>query len=182
MIAHVIDTLLASDVDEIIVVLGHESDRVKEAIGEREVKLVENLQYRNGLSTSVNAGLAAISSGASAIMIYLADQPLIEPEEVNYLIRSFAEAENANKSIVVPFFRGQRGNPVLVSSSFKDSIHAVSGETGCRRVIKENPGQVLAVEMHSDHVVRDTDTIEDYERLVVDEQNLPPPHSSTGRG
>jgi len=102
MIAHVIDTLLASDVDEIIVVLGHESERVKEAIGEREVKLVENLQYRNGLSTSINAGLAAISSGASAIMIYLADQPLIEPEEVNFLIRSFAEAEKANKSIVVP--------------------------------------------------------------------------------
>ena len=174
MIAHAIDTLLASRVDEIIVVLGHESDRVKEAIGQRRVKIIENLHYREGISTSINAGLTAISSHARAIMIYLADQPLIESEEINFLIRSFDEADKANKSIIVPFFRGQRGNPVLVSSSYKASMLGISGETGCRRVIKQNPGEILAIEMDTDHVVRDVDTIEEYERLVAERQKSLP--------
>ena len=174
MIAHAIDTLLASRVDEIIVVLGHQSDRVKEAIGQRGVKIIENLHYREGISTSINAGLTAISSHARAIMIYLADQPLIESEEINFLIRSFDEADKANKSIIVPFFRGQRGNPVLVSSSYKASMLGISGETGCRRVIKQNPGEILAIEMDTDHVVRDVDTIEEYERLVAERQKSLP--------
>jgi len=174
MIAHAVDTLLASRVDEIIVVLGHESDRVKEAIGQRRVKIIENLHYREGISTSINAGLTAISSHARAIMIYLADQPLIESEEINFLIRSFDEADKANKSIIVPFFRGQRGNPVLVSSSYKASMLGISGETGCRRVIKQNPGEILAIEMDTDHVVRDVDTIEEYERLVAERQKSLP--------
>jgi molybdenum cofactor cytidylyltransferase len=174
LIAHAVDTLLASKLDEIIVVVGHESDRVKEAIGQRRVKIVENPRYREGLSTSVSAGLVAVSSRARAILIYLADQPLVEPEEINLLISSFDEADKANKRIVVPFFRGQRGNPVLVSSAYKASMVSISGETGCRRVIKQNPGEVLTIEMETDHVLRDMDTIEDYERIVAEQQNSLP--------
>jgi CTP:molybdopterin cytidylyltransferase MocA len=46
----------------------------------------------------------------------------------------------------------------------------MAGETGCRRVIKQNPDQVLTVEMETDHVVRDIDTIEAYERLLAEVQ------------
>ena len=99
-------------------------------------------------------------------MIYLADQPLLEAGEVNLLIRAFAEAGRTDKSFVVPLFRGQRGNPVIVDPRYKASILAIAGETGCRRVIKQNPDQVLTVEMETDHVVRDIDTMEAYERLV----------------
>ena len=84
------------------------------------------------------------------------------------MIQAFAKAGKANKSIVVPFFRGQRGNPVIVNSSYKTSILALAGETGCRRVIKQNPDQVLTVEMETDHVVRDIDTMQEYERLITE--------------
>jgi molybdenum cofactor cytidylyltransferase len=174
MIAHAVDTLLASKLDEIIVVLGYESDRVKEAIGQRRIKIVENLRYREGLYTSINAGLAAVSSHARAILIYLTDQPLIEPEEINFLIDSFSEAAKANKRIVVPLFKGQRGNPVLVSSAYRASMLGISGRTGCRRVIEQYPGDVHTIEMQTDHVVRDIDTIEDYEKMVAErQQSLP---------
>jgi molybdenum cofactor cytidylyltransferase len=102
-------------------------------------------------------------------MIYLADQPLLEPGEVNFLIRAFAEAGAHNKNIVVPFFRGQRGNPVIVAASYQSSVLAIAGETGCRRVIKQHPDQVHTVEMETDHVVRDVDTMEQYERLLAKE-------------
>jgi molybdenum cofactor cytidylyltransferase len=163
-----VDTLMASKVDEIIVVLGHEGDQVRAAIENRGVRFVENTDYRLGLSTSVRAGFAAVSVQTTGIMIYLADQPLLEAGEVDFLIGALAEAGKANKSIVVPFFRGQRGNPVIVEATYKASLLAITGDTGCRRLIKLNPGQVLTIEMETDHVVRDIDTIEAYDRMVAE--------------
>jgi molybdenum cofactor cytidylyltransferase len=166
LIAHAVDTLLACAVDEIIVILGHQADQVRAAIGERRVRFVENPDYADGLSGSVRAGFAAVSPRTSAIMIYLADQPLLGPADVNLLIRAFAEASANNKSIVVPFFRGQRGNPVIVAASYQTALLAIAGDTGCRRVIRQHPDQVHTVEMETDHVVRDIDTMEEYERLL----------------
>jgi len=165
LIAQAVDTLLESEVDEIIVVLGHEADKVKEKLWGKQVTFVENSNYRQGMGTSIRAGLGAVSSGATAIMIYLADQPLLEPEDVKRLIGAFADAREQGKSIVVPFFHGQRGNPVILDSSYKEAILEVVGEVGCKRVIKRNPDKVLVVEMETDHVVRDVDRIEDYEGL-----------------
>ena len=165
LIAQAVDTLLESEVDEVIVVLGHEAKKVKEQLEGRQVRFVENPNYREGMSTSIRAGLGAVPSEAAAIMIYLADQPLLEHEDVNRLIRAFAEARERNRSIVVPFFRGQRGNPVILDSSYKEAILDVVGDVGCKRVIKRNPDKVLVVEMETDHVVRDVDRMEDYEGL-----------------
>jgi len=166
LIARAVDALLASAVDEVVVVLGHDADKVREKLGGRKVMFVENPDYSKGLSTSVRAGIGAVSARASAIMIYLADQPLLAPEEINSLIRAFAEARKLNKNIVVPFFRGRRGNPVILDSAYHEAILDIAGETGCRRVIRHNPDQVFVVEMETDHAVRDIDTMEDYERLV----------------
>ena len=165
LIARAVDTLLESEVDQVVVVLGHEADKVKAKLQGRQVTIVENPSYGQGMSTSIRVGLGAVSSDARAIMIYLADQPLLEPEEVNRLIRAFAEAREHNKSIVVPFYRGQRGNPVILDASYKKDILEVVGEVGCKRVIKRNPDKVLVVEMETDHVVRDVDRMEDYEGL-----------------
>ena len=121
LIAHAVDTLLASMVDEIVVVIGHEAEKVREGVAGRPVRFIENADYRLGLSTSVRAGFEAVSSSSGAIMVYLADQPLLEAEEVNSLIRAYAEARKTNKSIVVPFFRGRRGNPVILDCSYNES-------------------------------------------------------------
>ena len=131
LIAHAVDTLLASAVDEVVVVLGHEADKVREKLAGKKVIFVENPDYREGLSTSVRAGIAAVAADASAIMIYLADQPLLAPEDINLLIRAFAEARKLNKSIVVPFFRGRRGNPVILDSAYNDPLFATKCPPQC---------------------------------------------------
>jgi len=170
LIEHAVDTLLSSEVDEVIVVLGYEAEQVKEQLDGKQVKFVENPNYRQGLSTSIHVGLAAVSPEANGIMIYLADQPLLEPDDVNRLIKAFAQAKAQSKSIVVPVFRGRRGNPVILDSGYKAAILEVVGDVGCKRLIKRNPDQVLMVEMETDHVVRDIDRIEDYEELLRDNQ------------
>jgi molybdenum cofactor cytidylyltransferase len=169
LIEHAVDTLRASGVDEIVVVLGHQADQVRRRLEGREghtVNFVHNPDYREGLSTSVRAGMGAVAKGADAIMIYLADQPLIGPYEINRLIQAFAEAKRVGKSIVVPFFENQRGNPVILDASYREMALDIVGDVGCRRIIKRHPEQVFAVQMETNHVVRDIDTPEDFGRIA----------------
>jgi len=166
LIEHAVDTLKASDVDEIVVVLGHEADQVRSQLERRRVNFVHNPDYREGLSTSVRTGMSAVAKGADAIMIYLADQPLIQLDEISRLIQAFAEAKRASKSIVVPFFENRRGNPVILDASYRAMVLDIVGDVGCRRIIRRYPEQVFAVQMQTDHVVRDVDTLEDFESLL----------------
>lgn len=177
LVVHAVDTLLASTVGEIIVVLGHESEKVWDRLEDNatqvsnetqrpRVRLVRNPDYREGLSTSVRTGVQAVSREAEAIMIYLADQPLLEPGDVNRIIEGFAAAKIENKTIVVPFFKGERGNPVILDASLRDSILGIVGDVGCKGVIKRYPEKVYVIEMENDHVVRDVDDVRAYERLV----------------
>jgi molybdenum cofactor cytidylyltransferase len=176
LIVHAVDTLLASEIDEVIVVLGHEAEKVRDQLERsiglankaapgKPVRLVQNSDYQNGLSTSVRTGVEAVSRQANGIMIYLADQPLLEPEDLNRIVAGFAAAKEINKSIVVPFFRGERGNPVILDASLRDSILGIVGDVGCKGVIKRYPEKVYAIEMENDHVVRDVDDVQAYKRL-----------------
>jgi molybdenum cofactor cytidylyltransferase len=166
LIAHAVDTLLASEIDEVIVVLGHEADKAQEKLRGKQVRLIQNPDYREGLSTSVRAGVNAVSSQAAGIMVYLADQPLLEPADANRILRAFTHAKEVGKSIVVPFFDGQRGNPVLLDSLYREAILGVVGDVGCKGVIRRYPDQVFVVEMENDHVVRDVDNMEEYEGVL----------------
>jgi molybdenum cofactor cytidylyltransferase len=164
LIVHAVDTLLESEIDEIIVVLGHEAEKLREHLAGKPVKLVFNPDYRSGQSTSVRMGVSAVSH-AAAILVYLADQPLLEPGDINHLVQTFARAKEIGKSIVVPFYQGQRGNPVILDLSYREAILEVVGDIGCKHVIKRYPDQVLIVEMPTDHVVCDVDTLEEFRDL-----------------
>jgi Uncharacterized MobA-related protein len=85
---------------------------------------------------------------------------------VNHIVRAFTHAKAVNKGIVVPFFDGHRGNPVLLDSSYREAILGVVGDVGCKGVIKRYPDKVFIVEMESDHVVRDLDNMEEYEGVL----------------
>lgn len=166
LIARLVDTLLASKIDEVIVVLGHEIEKVRAELQGKPIRLVHNPDYREGLSTSVRTGVDAVSPDADGIMICLADQPLLEPADVNQIVAAFADAKKVNKSIVVPFFKGERGNPVILDASLRVAILGIVGDVGCKGVIKRYPEKVYALEMQNDHVVRDVDDVKAYERLV----------------
>jgi molybdenum cofactor cytidylyltransferase len=166
LVARVVDALLASKIDEVIVVLGYETEKVRAELQGKPVRLVHNPDYKEGLSTSVRAGVEAVSPEADGIMICLADQPLLEPADVNRIIAAFADAKKVNKSIVVPFFEGERGNPVILDASLRVAILGIVGDVGCKGVIKRYPEKVYPIEMENDHVVRDVDDVKAYEQLT----------------
>lgn len=166
LIGNMVDVVTGARVGETLVVLGHEAERVRAALAGKPVTFVDNLDYAEGMGSSVQAGVRAVSPQATGIMVCLTDLPLIESAELDRLIAAF-EAGQAGKSIAVPSHQGQRGNPVLFSARFRDEVLSTRGPVaGCRGIVKKYPDQVLEVEMAHDHILRDIDTIEDYRRLV----------------
>lgn len=166
VIAHVVESVLASDVHKVHVVVGHEQERVRKALQTYSVSFVENPDYEQGMGTSIRAGVQHAEEDAAGYMICLSDLPLITPDEYSCLAHAFLAQHKENAyAITVPRFKGQRGNPVTLSSVYRPSMLSHQGIMGCRGIVKQHPEHVRFVEMSTDHVLRDVDTPEAFSTL-----------------
>ncbi len=156
--------LIEAGLVEIIVVLGHEADRVADALDGLALRAVVNPDYLDGQMTSVHSGLGALSAPVDGIMICLADQPYLEAGDYRALIEAFAR--EGEKSVVVPTHGGRRGNPIVLAAAHRDEILARGANLGCKRLIANNPDLVATVEFETDGFVRDIDTPADYRETV----------------
>ena len=170
MARRIAETLIASKLGEIVVVLGHEREAVGAALGGLPLRTVVNHRYRDGQMTSVRAGVAALAAPALGIMVCLSDQPLLTPGDIDFLIEAFLARDNG--SIVVPVVGGQRGNPIVVSAEHRQEFLDGGIDFGCRHLIDRNPDNVLVVEAPNDHFLRDVDTAEAYAALSGERQPL----------
>ncbi|PPR11876.1 MAG: Nicotine blue oxidoreductase [Alphaproteobacteria bacterium MarineAlpha11_Bin1] len=158
MIVHAARAMLASNASPIVVVLGHQSERVERTLSDQNVMFVRNPDYRGGLSTSLRAGLAALPKECDGAVVALADMPGIHPDDINMLINEFDPI--SGQSIIVPTHGGKRGNPVIWARRFFSDISAVSGDVGARHLIGANIDQVIEVETDNPGVLIDLDTPE----------------------
>ena len=156
MVRAVVDELAGSSVRPVVVVTGHEAERVEEALAGAGVRLVHNPEYREGLSGSIRAGLAALPESAEAAVICLGDMPLVTSAHVDRLVAAFDPAEG--REICVPVFEGKRGNPVLFARRFFDEIAGVRGDVGARHLIGEYEEYVCEVAMGDRAVLVDVDS------------------------
>lgn len=156
----VIGNLRRSPVDEIIVVLGSSADEIRGKIGSDQVRIVINPQFREGMGTSLRCGIAQVSSDAA--LVVLADQPFVETATINRLIEQYRDG---NPQIVIPVYRGFRGNPVLLDRSVFPEIMGLSGDIGCRAIFGGHSENILKVPVDDVGVLLDIDTREDFEKL-----------------
>ena len=159
IVEQAIDNLLGSTVDEIIVVVGHMEEEVIKAIAGRPVKLAINLQYQQGMSTSIIAGLNLIDSQAQAFMLALGDQPLINSQTINSLVKEYC---NHDKGVAIPTYMGRRGHPVIFAIRYKEKLLRLTGDVGGRRIIKEHAEDVLEVDVNCEGICIDFDTMDAY--------------------
>ena len=166
MVENIVDTVLSSDVDEAIVVLGHEAEPVKTVLADRPLQFVTNHYYQQGMTSSIQCGVKAADSQSQGLMICLSDLPLIQVDDLNHLSAYFYQSVRLNPdAIVIPVFQGQRGHPVIFSSNYKPEILAHQEPYGCKGIIRRHSEKVLAVEMGSDRFLQDIDTENDYKNL-----------------
>ncbi|HXF54172.1 MAG TPA: molybdopterin-binding/glycosyltransferase family 2 protein [Hyphomicrobiaceae bacterium] len=158
IVRRVVEAALASRARPVVVVTGHEAERVEAALADLGVEIVRNPRFAQGLSSSLKAGLDALPESVDGAMVVLADMPLVKAEHLDRLIAAFAPKEG--RSIVVPVCAGRRGNPVLWSADFFASMRRLEGDTGAKRLLTEHAEQVVEVDLGSDAVLTDIDTPE----------------------
>jgi molybdenum cofactor cytidylyltransferase len=126
------------------------------------VRIVQDPATTRGMGHSLAAGARRLlaESTAQAVAIFLADMPQIRRDSLDALLAQ-ADAER----ILLPSYRGSRGHPVLFGRSFWPQLAALSGDTGAKSVIQQNPGAVRIVELDDPGLVLDIDTSEDWRRL-----------------
>ncbi|MEQ8967258.1 MAG: molybdopterin-binding/glycosyltransferase family 2 protein [Azospirillaceae bacterium] len=156
LVVRTVDAALASGVQTVIVVTGHEPERVRTALGDRGVRFVHNPAYDQGLSTSLKAGVEAVPGDIDAALVCLADMPGIDAATIDALIAAYNPVEG--RAIVVPTHRGKRGNPVLWDRRFFAEMGELAGDVGARHLIGAHDDVVAEVEMDSDAVLLDIDT------------------------
>lgn len=161
VIEHIADQVLASDVAQTIVVTGHDVKAVEAAMLDKPVTLVENRQYKDGMLTSIRAGLQVVSPGTAGFMVVLGDQPSIDARVINQLIAEFHAVE---KGIIVPLYDDDTGHPIIISMSYRDDVMTKFDDTGLRGLIYGYPEYVHRLPVQAPGVLRDMDTPEDYER------------------
>jgi molybdenum cofactor cytidylyltransferase len=162
LLQHSLESLINSDAAEIILVLGHEADRIRKTLLELPIKIVINPDYKQGMASSLRRGLLAMDPESEAFLILLADQPGIGPEIINDLIRAFRQAE-PKRGIVRPVYRGRRGHPVIIGAQYREeALQLLQGDVGARQILMNHPEDILDVEMVLDVILGDIDTPEEY--------------------
>lgn len=148
---------LGSRARETIVVVGHMAGDVRAALAGLDVTFVDNPDFADGLSTSLQAGVGAVSPESRAAVFLLGDMPRIDAAIVDSLIDRFDPT--ADSLIVVPTSAGKRGNPVLLSRRFFAELENLTGDVGARHLIGLHGEAVTEVELGAD-VALDVDTPE----------------------
>jgi len=181
ILENVLENALASRLNTVILVLGHQAQKIIKVLGVKldhpRLKMIVNRRYREGLSSSLRAGLREVTEFPS-VMFLLGDQPWINNQLINLLLDRFRKSE---KDICVPVYQDRRGNPVIFSRRFYDTLMKIEGDIGARDVIASNPRDVLEVEVSDPDVFFDIDTVSDLETLNAIQTPRPLPVNGSDR-
>jgi molybdenum cofactor cytidylyltransferase len=145
LLGHVLDATRASKARTVIAVTGHEQELTRPLAESSGALVVHNPDFREGLSTSLAAGIRAVPQDCDGAIILLGDMPRITPEMIDRMIDIFAAAPEG--SIIMAAHGGVRGNPVLWPRRHFEALTRISGDTGARGLIGEHARDVIAVEL-----------------------------------
>jgi molybdenum cofactor cytidylyltransferase len=140
LVQHAIDAAAAAGLDEIVVVLGHDAERVEASLNVPENgRIVFNERFGEGQSTSLAAGLQALDPASEAAVVLLGDQPGVLPEEIRALVKRFAETD---APAVRLHYRDAPG-PALLSMEIWPEAVDLDGDTGARMLFDgQHPEEV----------------------------------------
>jgi len=160
MLEKVIGNVISSEVFHTLVVLGSNRDEILGSISHLPVSHCYNENYINGMLSSVQCGFKNLPEGFDAVLVFPGDQPFIEPEVINLVIRSFRET---GKGIVIPVYGNRRGHPMLIGSRYRDVIGNLDDTAGLRSLAEIYKEDLFEVKTNSLGILKDFDTEEDYQ-------------------
>lgn len=160
LIRRTLIALSGAGVDEVVVVTGHHADLIEPVVQEFPVTLVRNLAPDEGQVSSQRLGLGALAGKLDAVIVALADQPLLNAQDISALIGAWKKRP-AGTEVLYPLVNGERGNPVMFSTAVREQILAGEAHVGCRQWQADNAAAVHAWENDNRRYRVDIDTPED---------------------
>lgn len=163
LVRHVVESLLNGGLDPVMVVTGHDAERVRSSLADLPVRFVHNAAHSDGMSTSVAAGIESLPPATDGALIALGDMAEIDARHVTTLVDAFVEGEG--RSICAPVSGHRRGNPVVWPARYYPELMMLEGDVGARHLLRVHDEAVREVPFDDDAVVHDVDTPEDLARL-----------------
>jgi molybdenum cofactor cytidylyltransferase len=154
-----VDAALASVARPVLAVVGYRGDEVAAALADREVAIVDNRAWEEGIASSLRCALETLvpTPEVDAVCVGLADQPLVRPAAYDRLVAL------EGSEIVVACYDGEPGNPVKLTRSIWPEALRLRGDVGARALMRERVvGWVDCTDTGS---AADIDTLDDLERL-----------------
>lgn len=166
LIHHAVAAALESRAAPVVVVLGHEAERVRSALDGLAVRCIEAADHAEGMAASLRAGIRAVPPEAAGALIALGDMPLLRPADYDRLIA----ARTPEALAVLPLCDGRRGHPVLLARALFPRVLTLKGDEGARRLLTERvlAERVVEVPGFDEAVLRDVDDEEGLRRLRGD--------------
>ncbi|MBC8469212.1 MAG: nucleotidyltransferase family protein [Planctomycetes bacterium] len=164
VIAHIVDQLTASSVDEVHVVVGCQGKQVSRELSGRPVSIVNNSNYKSGMLSSVRCGLHAISQQCRAVLVALGDQPSVTTKLIDKMLQNFASNE---KQILVPLYNGKRGHPIMFSATYREEILTYYDAVGLRGLLYAHKDDIFELPVKTFAVLSDMDYPQDYQRELA---------------
>jgi len=156
-----VKNILASSINELIIVLGHQKEIIEKLIDKNEkIKFVFNKDFESGMASSIKTGLNHLSEDTEAFFICLGDMPMVNKDIFNLLIKS-----KNNREIIVPTYKNKQGNPILFSKSMKKKIMTIEGDVGAKKILELNKDKILNLEINDQSITMGFNTQGDFSSL-----------------
>jgi molybdenum cofactor cytidylyltransferase len=148
-------------IEDLVVVTGHDADKVEAALDGLAVRFVHNPDFATGQAGSVASGIASLPAHVSGALIALGDMPYVTVDLIAEMVRDHARLDDHDARISFPVHDGRRGNPVLWGCRFFEALKGLSGDIGGREILAKHAGAVNSITWRDDSIHRDIDSKED---------------------
>lgn len=151
-----------SEATDTLVVSGHEAAKIEAIAAAAGAAAVYNADYATGeMLSSLQTAVRHLPPTCAAVLVLLADQPMVPPAVINQLLTAFAQGKS---DLIAPVFRGKRGNPVLIGRRYFAELLALPADAAPRTLLQRHAARLHLEEAGTDAILRDLDRPEDYAR------------------
>jgi molybdenum cofactor cytidylyltransferase len=164
LIASMVREIMASELEWLIVVLGAEADVIQKEINGRNLHIVINDGWKEGMASSIRIGIEAamkVDSSIEGVIFFVSDQPFINASLIHNLVSKHFEGGAA---IVASAYANTIGIPAFFHHSLFHELLRLQGDSGAKRIMQQHPDLVADVLFPRGNI--DIDTLEDYNNLL----------------
>jgi molybdenum cofactor cytidylyltransferase len=175
LLSRLLEECRQSLVDAVVVVLGHEKERILQQVDFSGARVVENPNYKSGQTSSFQTALEAMDPGTEAFLNLPVDHPLVTHREIDALIQAYRNRKD--QTIFIPTFEEQEGRPVLFDISLRQEILALDPEQPVNGIIEKFRDSLVHIPVDNPYILKDMDTPEDYGECLEIFRKIPNPKS-----